>query len=637
MRSSVRSRLVAATVFGLIAFVMIGGMAWATYTSFALARQSLIDNHERRLTRAVWQMDSYLTGILYYETGRSYRDYQALRRESAPVAVGRRGGIELDADYVLMASPLLTSGPEQDWIDLFFHVSAFGEISSPQINDEEGMWALENKRVSTASWPRAKPSMDWLKSVLPTLDLPQRVADGLQGYRGPCLCEDATSPSCCDRYRAVGAEGEPAAIGREFRQRKSSLRDTQISYVPKPACVDDQEADQNVRRFSPLTRQQSSATEGQLEGGVQITTDPLVPFWLPPAPDGSLKLAFVRECHADADVFHQGFVADWNRLKTPLMAASGDWPEDASLEPVLHPESMTAEASRYHLSNVPVRLQAPSIPKGANAAAWEEVRVTLIGSWMTAAAVLLIAGIGLKNLVALTERRMNFAYAVTHELRTPLTTFRLYTDMLTAGLVPPEKTQEYLATLNRESSRLGSLVEDVLEYARLENQKIRLNPTAIDGNALLDVIGETLHKRCADTGVDSKTENALSNGHTIRTDVDVLNRVAAVLINNACRHARSGANGTTVLVRLTDDDRAVHLDVIDTGPGVDRRDARAIFKPFRRGRGADAAAQGGIGLGLALARSWAGLLGGCLELAARHHPQYGGAHFRLTIPASLRS
>ena len=48
-------------------------------------------------------------------------------------------------------------------------------------------------------------------------------------------------------------------------------------------------------------------------------------------------------------------------------------------------------------------------------------------------------------------------------------------------------------------------------------------------------------------------------------------------------------------------------------------------------------AEDAVGLGLALARNWATLLGGRLELAARHHPQYGGAHFRLTIPARLQT
>ena len=90
-------------------------------------------------------------------------------------------------------------------------------------------------------------------------------------------------------------------------------------------------------------------------------------------------------------------------------------------------------------------------------------------------------------------------------------------------------------------------------------------------------------------------------------------------------------------MRLAGENGSIHLDVIDSGPGVSRRDVRRIFKPFRRGWAADAAAWGGIGLGLALARSWAKLLGGRLDLIARRHPEYGGAHFRLTIPPHMPS
>jgi signal transduction histidine kinase len=282
------------------------------------------------------------------------------------------------------------------------------------------------------------------------------------------------------------------------------------------------------------------------------------------------------------------------------------------------------------LMNLPVRLVVPEIPGGASAAAWRDVRGTLVTSWAAGLAVLVIAGWGLRNLVALTERRMQFAYAVTHELRTPLTTFRLYSDMLSAGLVPDAARQEYLDTLNTESQRLSSLVEEVLEYARLENHKVKLNPADTDGASLLGLISETLEERCEANGIEAVTENTLADGQRVRTDVDLVNRIAGVLVNNACRHVR-GRDSARVLVRLGGQDERIQIDVVDSGPGIERADSRAIFKPFRRGRG-EAAAPGGVGLGLALARGWAKLLGGRLELTARHDARFGGAHFRLTIP-----
>ncbi|RME36637.1 MAG: sensor histidine kinase, partial [Planctomycetota bacterium] len=339
-----------------------------------------------------------------------------------------------------------------------------------------------------------------------------------------------------------------------------------------------------------------------------------------------------REAHVGETSFYQGFIGDWDRLKPELLRRIQDEFPEADLIPVTSDEGI----SEWQVINLPVRLQVPEIPGGAARVAWRQVRGPLITMWAAGAAVLVVAGFGLWNLVSLMERRMQFAYGVTHELRTPLTTFRLYSDMLSAGLVPESARQEYLDTLNRESIRLASLVEDVLEYARLESNKVRLSVTETDGPSLLATIEETLVERCRKNGVRPQTENAVLNGEPIRTDVDLVHRIATVLVDNGVRHAR-GREDAVVLVRLRADHDHLLLDVIDSGPGIDRRDARTIFKPFRRGRNSETSAQGGIGLGLALARSWAQLLGGRLELVARRHEHYGGAHFRLIIPSHPRT
>jgi len=282
-----------------------------------------------------------------------------------------------------------------------------------------------------------------------------------------------------------------------------------------------------------------------------------------------------------------------------------------------------------------VRLVGPFVEEDGVTEARREVFVTLAMTWVITLGVLGVAGWGVANLVAQTNRRLQFAYAVTHELRTPLTTFRLYADMLAAGLVPNDKKQEYLDALNRESLRLSNLVQSVLEYARVENHKVRLNPVTTDAPALLERLTESLRMRCDEQGVRVEARNDVANGQALHTDVELINQIAAVLVDNAIRHARDSAD-PAVVVHLLGGNGRLHLDVVDSGPGIDRKDTRNIFKPFRRGGGAEAAAQRGIGLGLALAREWAHLLGGRLDLLARRDPSYGGAHFRLSIPANSR-
>ena len=152
-------------------------------------------------------------------------------------------------------------------------------------------------------------------------------------------------------------------------------------------------------------------------------------------------------------------------------------------------------------------------------------------------------------------------------------------------------------------------MEGVLEYARLENHKVQLNPTAMGGTALVDLIRSRFQENCDRNGIELVIENDLAIDQVFRSDFELAAQIIGVVANNACRYAR-GSDDPKVLIGLTDHDGgSLQIDVRDTGPGIERADVKRVFKPFRRGRGPTQAAQGGIGLGLALARNWAKILG----------------------------
>jgi len=631
MTHSKKSSLAAVGVFVLIAVVVLGGMTWASAASFELAKKRVGEQHATQVHAALRQIESHIKGVINFEASRQYFDYVEYYTLQ-PVAVFTEDRREVDAQSVMLRSPIALNGPPFDWIDLYFQVDHLGIPSSPQIAEERPLWWVETTMGKVLSERRAWDIWEWFKRELPSMPFRERVSEPLRDERTTFTAGNEPEPTDVVRVTrrttsSQSAAARPSSAG--VPRRKPAATGFGVRYVPPEDCVAAYIAAGNIRNIPVAI--ESGIEDSVTPAPVRIRLSPFAPpFWIG-ADDEKKKLAFVRECHADADVLYQGFVGDWERLKPELLRPVEDLFPEADLEPVSNDWELVSDEKDFKLSGLPAVLRVPDIPEGTAAAAWRSIRAVLLISWAAAIAVLAGAGWGVHSLVALTERRMQFAYAVTHELRTPLTTFRLYSDMLSAGLVPDHSKQEYLDTLNRESQRLSSLVEAVLEYARLENHKVKLHVTATDPASLLRVVGETVHKRCAPNAIEAETRNDVSHPRTVHTDLSLVNQIAAVLVDNACRHAR-GSPSPKVIVQLGGDNGRLHLDVVDTGPGIDAADARTIFKAFRRGRDADATARGGIGLGLSLARNWAMLLGGKLDLVARHHPQYGGAHFRLSIP-----
>ena len=625
MTGSQKNKLASLVGFVLIAVLVVGGMAWATVATFDLEKENVRREHLKNVLLAVSEIDSHIRGVLKSETSRPFTDYLKLHT-AEPVAGWSEGGATEDVDLVVLRSPIRESGPAYEWVDLYFQAVEDGTWSTPQV----------------AADGRDPEMLEWLQAVLPIRELEKRVRQATKRDEAVADSVDGLSSVRRNAQAARGGHSHrrphehfPPPAWRDYQRRRESRIAAQRESLPGDQCV----PVRLVEEFLAGSPSDPLAPDRHLyvctpPVAVGLSLDPMATFWIEPSDEIGRKLAFVRTGYEDDKLVRQGFIADWEKLKNELLSMIKPWFPEADLEPLPDELAVDLATSETAIASINVRLQVPESPGETSAAAWRNIRGVMYTTWGVAVAVLVLAAWGVRNLVALTERRMQFAYAVTHELRTPLTTFRLYADMLSAGLVPEDAKEEYLDTLNRESMRLSSLVEGVLEYARLENQKVRLKPVETDADALMASVADTLNKRCDSSGVDPRSESKVDGSRRLRIDVDAVNQILGVLIANACRHARD-SDSPAVLVRLTGDDGRLHLDVIDSGPGIDRADARTIFKPFRRGRRAAAAAHGGIGLGLALARDWAQLVGGRLDLIARHHPQYGGAHFRLAIPVRI--
>ena len=642
MSGASRSTRYAVMGFVLMTAVVIGGMSWATASQLKLAKVRLeVAMNEQmgsRLIDARSRLDRLIAPMIFRESGREFREYQSF----VPEDIYHSGDEQSTSDRQGFVRSELLPGPPADRVELHFQVGPDWRWTSPQLLDDpepwqEGVAAL----LDLDNQVRIEKKLDEISRALTVPQLGKLLAQAQARNRVGLEVRDPVNenPSAAPKpiSPTPGGKGSDRVarvdLQEDLRRRGRVYIDNQMQSLPTTQC-DPLDTHPDVPQW--LARPRSGAGEETLLSPVEVPP-PMTPLWIDLPESGGKNLALVREVYADGARYYQGLLINWSKLKSRMLDDIRDLFPEADLVPVVAGERIEDKEGTLVGPSLPARLVVPDTTDEASyAAAWNDVRGTILATWAAALVILVGAGIGVRNLIALTNRRIQFAYAVTHELRTPLTTFRLYSDMLAAGLVPGESRQHYLDTLNTESQRLSTLVENVLEYARLENHRVRLNPVKTRIGALGELIGGALKERCHQTKVEPVIRNGIPEDQAILTDVDVVRQIMGVVINNACRHARESKHPKVVLDLGWSKGR-MNLDVVDSGTGVDRRDARSLFKPFRRGRKAEASAMGGIGLGLALARDWAKLLGGKLELISGSDDTLGGAHFRLSIPAPTQA
>ena len=246
----------------------------------------------------------------------------------------------------------------------------------------------------------------------------------------------------------------------------------------------------------------------------------------------------------------------------------------------------------------------------------------------------IVAAFLLRQVVSLSERRANFVSAVTHELRTPLTTFRMYSEMLAGDMVPPDKQKQYVGTLQTQANRLSHLVENVLQFARLENNPEQGSEQTVQVGPMLDRFVDRLQARAAEEKLtfELHVPNDV-NQMEIQTRPVMVEQVLFNLVDNACKYGKPSSTGEIEL-RLLHDTGRLRMEVSDGGPGVDVGERGRMFQPFHKTDLEAANSEPGVGLGLALCKRMAVSLGG--KLAYREN-ESGGATFELSLPDRLSS
>jgi signal transduction histidine kinase len=228
--------------------------------------------------------------------------------------------------------------------------------------------------------------------------------------------------------------------------------------------------------------------------------------------------------------------------------------------------------------------------------------------------------------VALARLKSDFVSNVSHELRTPLSLIRLYAETLELRRVTgQQKTEEYYAIIRKESERLTALINNILDFSRIEAGRKEYEFRQTD---LADLVTNTL-----DTYRDQIDEQGFTFERNIdmslppvRVDREAIARSLVNLVNNALKYSdREKFLG----VKLYRADDAVKLEVADRGIGIARNEQSKIFEKFYRAGDPLVHNTKGSGLGLSLVRHIAHAHGGQVEVESAPGK---GSRFTLTLP-----
>ncbi|CAM3059309.1 ATP-binding protein [Filibacter tadaridae] len=201
----------------------------------------------------------------------------------------------------------------------------------------------------------------------------------------------------------------------------------------------------------------------------------------------------------------------------------------------------------------------------------------------------------------LEKLRSDFIANVSHELRTPISMLQGYSEAIIDGVsTSDEERNEIMQIIHEESKRMGRLVTDLLDLARMESGHMRLYKDDLLIVPFLDRIVNKFMQVARDSNVDLTFEHTVDMELVLHADGDRLEQVFTNLLDNAIRHTPDGGH-VTLGVETNKD--TVRVTVTDTGVGIPDEDLPYIFERFYKADKARTRGKGGTGLGLAIAKN----------------------------------
>ncbi len=677
--------------FGLA--IVIPGMGWLTVMTVRLEESREDDRREtefarqeaelqERVSSALYRMDLKMLPLIAREAARPsyYYDsfYQSFFPAQAVNSQEGQGASRSDSEasvgsYQEVPSPLMFQPPQ--FVKFYFQIGCEQDLRSPQIPTGAARLLAEQRfGLSPQSIGLSEQLLLEAESLF-TYEI--LLADLNSESSGDLVMEIASTELGGDSYSQKGAEQSyykvPAfeklgtsksKLGDLLNKNSNGAEIPQVAQNSKRAVQQSRGASRGNEEFNRRLQNTQNLTSQRWQGSnsgnvyennnlsqiedvidrVGQDVDALSsigvmqPVWV------GRNLILIREVTREGSGGDSPIIQvcwlDWDAIQNALRYEVEDLLPNVEFEELKQNTDLNVMTA---LTTLPVQLVVDSssllstlaIGSTVDQNSFAGLRVALWVAWLGLALAAAATATLLFGVIRLSERRATFVSAVTHELRTPLTTFRMYAEMLAEKMVPPEKQQDYANTLCLQADRLSHLVENVLQFARLERGADFGSVEKLTASEMFGRFESRLKERASEVEwmIGIEIDDSMKD-FSFATQPATVEQIVFNLVDNACKYARPSSQPKINLKSLRHG-KSVVIYVQDFGPGIPVKYRKRMFQPFCKSDQDAANTAPGVGLGLALCRRMAISLGGKLKIADRKNKldrNSAGACFILELP-----